>query len=82
MHIVVENIGWAVLFVAIGSLVGVALVAIAAFVVPRIANRLTPNIDEEKEIARGNHAVATYFGLIANSTQTDADKFSAHSLGN
>jgi len=26
--------------------------------------RLTPNIDEEKEIARGNRAVARYFGRL------------------
>ena len=31
---------------------------------PKIMDRLTPNLDEEKEIARGNVAVAQYFGRV------------------
>ena len=41
-----------------------ALVLMASAIVPKMMNRLTPNIDEEKEIARGNVAVAEYFGRV------------------
>jgi hypothetical protein len=61
---VLRNIGWAILFAVVGGLVGIALVLIASCLVPRLIERLTPNIDEEKEIVRGNVAVAEYFGRV------------------
>ena len=60
----INNIGWAMVFAFFGGLIGIALVLLGATVVPRIIDRLTPNIDEDKEIARGNVAVAQYFGRI------------------
>ena len=36
------------------------LVLVASSVLPRLIDRMTPNIDEEKEIVRGNQAVAEY----------------------
>jgi uncharacterized membrane protein YjfL (UPF0719 family) len=65
MNQVAQNIGWAVVFSFIGGIVGIALVLVSSFVLPRLIERMTPNIDEEKEIARGNTAVAEYFGRIA-----------------
>jgi hypothetical protein len=59
------NIGWAVLFTIIGGITGVLLVLVAAALVPRLIDRMTPNIDEDKEIVRGNVAVAQYFGIIS-----------------
>ena len=59
-----QSIGWAVLISCVGAVVGVALVLAASFVLPRLIERLTPNLDEDKEIARGNVAVAEYFGRI------------------
>jgi uncharacterized membrane protein YjfL (UPF0719 family) len=59
-----SNIGWSVIFSVIGGLVGMALILLASFVVTRLMCRLTPDIDEEKEIARGNRAVAEYYGRI------------------
>jgi uncharacterized membrane protein YjfL (UPF0719 family) len=59
-----ENIGWAVLISCVGAIVGVALVLAASLVLPRLIERMTPNLDEDKEIARGNVAVAEYFGRI------------------
>jgi hypothetical protein len=59
------NFGWASIFMAISALVGVVLILGAVFVIPKILDRLTPAIDEEKEIARGNRAVAEYFGRLA-----------------
>jgi hypothetical protein len=60
----IRNIGWSVVFSVIGGLLGMGLVVLASFIVPRIIDRLTPNIDEQKEIARGNSAVAEYFGRV------------------
>jgi hypothetical protein len=42
----------------------VGLVLIASLILPRLIERVTPNIDEEKEIVRGNTAVAHYFGRV------------------
>ncbi|MBS0632429.1 MAG: DUF350 domain-containing protein [Verrucomicrobia bacterium] len=60
-------IGWAVVFSLIGALLGIILVLLAAAFVPRILDRLTPNIDEGREIVRGNTAVAQYFGLVCGA---------------
>ncbi|MGD0650559.1 MAG: DUF350 domain-containing protein [Verrucomicrobiia bacterium] len=64
MSEVARNIGWAVVFSVVGGVVGVALVLASSLVLPRLIERMTPNLDEEKEIARGNVAVAQYFGRI------------------
>jgi uncharacterized membrane protein YjfL (UPF0719 family) len=64
----IRNIGWSVVFSFIGGLVGIALVLVSSLIVPRLIDRLTPNIDEQKEIVRGNSAVAEYFGRVAGAT--------------
>ena len=58
------NIGWAVVFSFVGGAIGILLVLAASLVLPKLIDRMTPNIDEEKEIARGNVAVAQYFGRV------------------
>jgi len=58
------NVGWAVVFAVVGAIVGIILVMGASLVLPRLINRFTPSIDEEKEIVRGNQAVAEYFGRV------------------
>jgi uncharacterized membrane protein YjfL (UPF0719 family) len=63
-HTTLVQLGWAVVIVALGGIVGIGLVLLAATHLPRLIDRLTPNLDEGKEIARGNMAVAQYFGLI------------------
>lgn len=60
----ISSIGWSVVFSVVGGLVGMALILLASVVVTRLMCRLTPNIDEEKEIARGNRAVADYYSRI------------------
>jgi uncharacterized membrane protein YjfL (UPF0719 family) len=60
----VRNIGWSMVFSFVGGLVGMALVLAASFLVPRLIDRLTPNIDEQREIARGNSAVAEFYGRV------------------
>jgi uncharacterized membrane protein YjfL (UPF0719 family) len=64
----IRNIGWSVVFSFIGGLVGMVLVVVSSLIVPRLIDRLTPSIDEQKEIARGNSAVAEYFGRVAGAT--------------
>jgi drug/metabolite transporter (DMT)-like permease len=61
---VLTNIGWAVIFSVIGGVIGIALVLLASLFLPRLVEHMTPNIDEDKEIARGNVAVAQYFGRV------------------
>ncbi len=51
-------------FSFIGGLVGMALVLLASSIVPKLIDRITPDIDEHKEIVRGNSAVAEYFGRV------------------
>jgi len=55
------------LFSLVGGLIGMALVLMASTLVPKLMNKLTPNIDEEKEIARGNTAVAEYYGRVVGA---------------
>jgi uncharacterized membrane protein YjfL (UPF0719 family) len=62
-----RNIGWSVVFSVVGGLIGIVLVLAASCVVPRVIDRLTPNIDEQKEIVRGNEAVAEYYGRLVGA---------------
>jgi hypothetical protein len=63
----VTNIGWSVVFSLVGGLIGMILVLVSSAFVPRLMDKLTPKIDEEKEIIRGNTAVAEYFGRIVGA---------------
>ena len=54
-------------FSFIGGLVGIVLVLVASLIVPRLIERLTPDIDEHKEMVRGNSAVAEYFGRVVSA---------------
>lgn len=67
MNEVVANLGWCLLFIIIGGVAGVLVLLLAAAFIPRLIDRLTPAIDEEKEIARGNVAVAEYFGRVVGA---------------
>ncbi len=58
------DLGWMVVFAFVGGVVGVALVLTGSAFLPRLIDRLTPKVDEEREIARGNRAVADYFGRV------------------
>jgi hypothetical protein len=65
MTTVLVNLGWASIFIVTSAVVGVVPILASTLVIPKLLERLTPNIDEEKEIARGNIAVAQYFGRIS-----------------
>ena len=60
----VNDITVSLVWTAVGLIVGIISATIGAFLVPKIIDKLTPDIDEEKEIKKGNLAVAQYFGLI------------------
>ena len=61
---VAQDLLWAVAFSLLGGIVGIALILAASVLLPRLIDRLTPALDEEREIARGNVAVAQYFGRV------------------
>ena len=67
-HQMAGNIAWAIVFALVGGVVGVALVLAASMVLPRFVERITPNLDEAKQLARGNVAVAEYVGRIIAAT--------------
>ena len=68
MQDAIINIAWAVVFSVVGGVIGVALVIAASAALPKLIDRLTPNLDEDKEIARGNVAVAQYFGRVVGAS--------------
>jgi hypothetical protein len=64
MSSVLYNVGWVVVLAVTGGIVGMALVMLATLFLPKLIERMTPNLDEEVEITRGNVAVAEYFGRV------------------
>lgn len=67
-EVVAQNILYAVVFSLVGGILGIVLVLGSTLVLPRLIDRMTPNLDEEKEIARGNVAVAEYFGRVVGAS--------------
>ena len=61
------NISWALVFSLVGAAAGSGLLIWFSSRIPAIFDKITPNIDEGKEIIRGNRAVADYFGRIVSS---------------
>ena len=64
---VFSNVGWAVVFMVVAAVPGMLLIMMAAAAIPKLLDRLTPALDEGLEIARGNRAVAEYFGRIVSA---------------
>ena len=64
MHDLSINVGLSAVFAIVGAVVGIALVLLGAVILPKMIEHLTPELDEAKEIARGNTAVAEYFGRV------------------
>ncbi len=54
-------------YVVFGAFLGVIILGIVSVIIPKIMGKMTPNINEEKEIVRGNVAVATYYGMITQA---------------
>lgn len=64
----VSHIMFTILFVVAGAFLGTYFILLFSGFIHRITDNLTPNIDEDKEILRGNLAVAEYFGRVASAT--------------
>jgi len=67
MSATIINMGFAVLFALTGAAAGAALLMWFSARIPAIFDKMTPDIDEGKEIIRGNRAVAEYFGRIVSA---------------
>lgn len=61
------GIAWAIVFALAGGAVGAFLLVWMAARIPAIFDRMTPDVDEGKEIIRGNRAVAEYFGRVVSA---------------
>jgi len=53
-----------VVYTVIGALVGIVLIMVSSYLVPRIIAKMTPRIDEERELIRGNQAVGEFYGRV------------------
>ena len=60
-----SDILYITLYTLLGSALGTFIILLVARYVPGLIDRLTPNIDEQKEIVRGNQAAAQFFGLVS-----------------
>jgi len=67
LPVVFDDVIVATAFTILAGGLGLVFLLVAVWAVPRLMNALTPKIDEEKEIARGNMAVAHYFGAIVQA---------------
>lgn len=63
----VINIGWAVIFALIGGAAGSFMLVWFSSRIPAVFDKITPDLDEGKEIIRGNRAVADYYGRIVSA---------------
>lgn len=61
------NVGWALVFALIGGAAGSFLLVWLSARIPAVFDKFTPDLDEGKEILRGNRAVADYFGRIVSA---------------
>lgn len=61
------NMLWAVIFSFVGAGIGIYLFIKISQKIPKIFDKITPHIDEDKEMIRGNLAVAEYFGKIVSA---------------
>ncbi len=68
MSYTIINVGWAVVFALIGGTAGAFLLIWLSSRIPAVFNKLTPDIDEGKEIIRGNRAASDYFGRVVSAS--------------
>ena len=58
---------WSAAYTIGAVVLGLACLMISAILIPRILDHFTPQIDEQKEIVRGNRAAADYYGRIVGA---------------
>lgn len=68
LHVALLDVLWAFVYISVGVAIGAAFILGCSAFVPRALERITPHLDEDKEIARGNRAVAEYFGRVVSAT--------------
>jgi len=61
------SVAWALFFSLAGGTAGACLLIWFSSRIPAVFNKITPDMDEGKEIIRGNRAVADYFGRIVSA---------------
>ena len=61
------NVAWSLFFALAGGLAGAFLLIWISAHLPAVFDKFTPELDEGKEIVRGNRAVADYFGRIVSA---------------
>ena len=59
-----SDLSYAVIYAVLGALLGIAIMLLVSCLVPKLVSRFTPRIDEEKELVRGNRAVADYYSRV------------------
>ncbi|MDA8130926.1 MAG: DUF350 domain-containing protein [Elusimicrobia bacterium] len=67
MFSTIINVAWALFFALAGGLAGAFLLIWISAHLPAVFDKFTPELDEGKEILRGNRAVADYFGRIVSA---------------
>jgi hypothetical protein len=68
MALVWDDVLAASVYTFLGGFLGLVCLIVSILIIPKIMNALTPQIDEEKEILKGNSAVAQYFGRVVQAT--------------
>lgn len=61
------SVAWALVFALAGGTAGAFLLMWLSARIPAVFERITPDLDEGKEIIRGNRAVGDYFGRIVSA---------------
>jgi hypothetical protein len=67
MNEATAGLGSGSLYAIAAIVLGLVGLGLAAVLIPRLVQRFFPHIDEQREIARGNQAVAEYFGRIISA---------------
>ena len=63
----IDGITSTIIYTLTGGLFGIILMVLATFLMPMLVDRLTPHIDDQGEILRGNLAVANYIGQVTQA---------------
>jgi hypothetical protein len=61
------NLGLGVGYALLCGILGMCMMGLAAFIIPKIVDKVTPDIDDEKELLRGNVAMGVYTGLVTGA---------------
>jgi len=67
LALVWDNVAVGAVFTVIAGAIGMLFMLLGAYFVPKVVDMMTPNINEEKEMVRGNLAVANYFGRVVQA---------------